>query len=152
MTPEEVKNELATGKCYWNGRDKDGTTAFLFVVTLHLGHIIAVIRPHLHITAKRDYDECLKFVYYSAESGVAQMGETNDRYVVLYDARNIGMQNLDLAFVCTSFYHYACVGEGIFQICQLLSRALAKYAHLQTQSDLFLLVTIGKAIYWSSYR
>ncbi|MNE95332.1 hypothetical protein D3C80_1934020 [compost metagenome] len=56
----QVMREMRTQKAYWCGVDKEG-------------HPVCVMKPQYHLPSQRDYDECLRFAYYTIEEGVKLM-------------------------------------------------------------------------------
>jgi 4-nitrophenyl phosphatase len=83
---EEILAELETQKAYWYGVDREG-------------HPVCVMKPHFHSPLKRDYEQCLKFAFWSIEEGVKLMNSTtkDGKCVILYDAQKVGFSNLDLS-------------------------------------------------------
>ncbi len=105
MHKSQVMRELRTQKAYWYGRDRQG-------------HPICVMKPQYHLPSQRDYDECLKFTYYTIEYGIKLMmmtetengngggnGSDNSsssyctdgKCVIIYDGSSVGFSNLELA-------------------------------------------------------
>ena len=92
ITKESVKNEVASGKAYFNDfYDKSGRAC-------------CVVRPRLHDPRVRDINECMRFGVYLLEEGIKrseQLGKS-EQVCVLYDRSGFNYRNFDLELFTTS--------------------------------------------------
>ena len=84
ITEETVRNEIDSGKAYFNGYDRQGRAC-------------CILRPRLHDPNKRDINEVMRFGVYMLEKGInlsEERGES-DQICVLYDRRGFEYKNFD---------------------------------------------------------
>ena len=92
ITKEHVKNEIASGKAYFNDfYDKSGRAC-------------CVVRPRLHNPRVRDISECMRYGVYLLEEGIKRSEKLgkSEQVCVLYDRSGFNYRNFDLELFTTS--------------------------------------------------
>lgn len=92
LTPQDVKNELRTGKLFPYGRDKRGRSIIFCNVSMH--------NPK-----ERDYDECIKMGIFCVEQAITNLPPGAEQFVGVVDCAGIKSSNADLA-LCQELFRY----------------------------------------------
>ena len=92
INAETVKNEIESGKAYFNGfYDKHGRAC-------------CAVRPRLHDPSVRDIKECMQYAVYLLEDGInrsEKLGQS-DQVCILYDRSGFNYKNFDYQLFTTS--------------------------------------------------